>query len=76
MKPSWINGTVIRVHNFRDSKHPPSILGQGWVIIGEDGEQYLISVKPGWEIRLLPDPERPGYAKMVEVLSDSEGGSK
>ncbi len=69
-KDAWVRGHVARVHNFRDSAYPPSTLAQGWVIDGEDGNQYLISVKPGWAIKVLPDPKRPGYAKMIEVVDE------
>jgi hypothetical protein len=46
------------------------VLAQQWVIAGDDGEQYLISMKPGWEIKVLPDKQRPGYAKMIEVINE------
>ncbi len=65
----WVKGTVLKVHNFRDSSYPPSVLAQQWVISGDDGEQYLISVKPGWEVKVLPNKQRPGYAKMIEVIN-------
>lgn len=70
MKAAWVKGRVLRVHNCRDSAHPPSILAQQWVVEGEDGVQYLVSVKPGWEIKVLPDRKRPGYVKMLEVLEN------
>lgn len=64
----WVKGTVLKVHNFRDSAHPPSVLGQQWVVVAENGAQYLLSTKPGWEVNVLPDKKRPGYVKMLEVL--------
>lgn len=42
-----MKGQIVRIHNCRDKQDSPYILSQMWVVNTDQGEQFLLSVKPG-----------------------------